>query len=746
VQITKKILFFLLAAMIVVGLYFIIKPDTSKEVKDNLGNNGEVTKQQFKGEIYKDEYVKIAENNELTLYLNKSNLAIKVMDNQTGYTWSSIIDELVPKENNKSWANFMSSGISIEYFENDKPNPDRTDLISEKKKTVQVIEDENGFTANIYLDKLEIGFQLKIKIENNNLVVNIPNESIIEGSNKKLASIYVYPLLGATRKDEIKGYLFVPDGAGALIRFKDNQNKYSLPYETKIYGLNEAIDKPLNEKTMKEPYNINFPVFGVYHDVKHGQSILGIIENGQYNAKILGYPNGVTTQYNWVTAKFLFRETYLQPTSRSMEGMIISESIKNDEDIQVRYVFKHGEDANYIGMAKTYQKYLVDHGVLKKKEEFTKDIPLRVDFLGAESKNALFFKKVVPMTTVADVKNIVKDLKSNGIEEMLVVYRGWNKGGFSGQNPYGIAFEEELGSKKDFQSLIETFKVSGIPLYFYDNYTLGFDESDRFTAREDAAVRIDKTIFEKKTFRDVYDHYFYLSSEKTKEIMNENISRYEDQKIENIALDGISNVLYSEKVEDQVLSRAAHAEVYTNEIAKVEESLHSVAMYRPNDYMLQFTDSYLEVPMYSSQYIYLDETVPFVQIVLRGYVDYYASYSNFFANQSKETLKLIEYGAFPSYFLTKEQSYKLKYTNSNHLFTSAYSDWKNRILATYEKLNDVLLEVQGASIEDRVILAKDVVKVSYSNNVDIIVNYTNRNYEYQGVTVPAKGFQIVGVK
>ena len=168
-------------------------------------------------------------------------------------------------------------------------------------------------------------------------------------------------------------------------------------------------------------------------------------------------------------------------------------------------------------------------------------------------------------------------------------------------------------------------------------------------------------------------------------------------------------------------------------------------MYEPNDYMLQYADAYLDIPMSTSQYTYLDDTVPFIQIVLKGYMDYYAPYSNFSANQQEELLRLAEYGAYPSYYLTYEPSYKLKHTNSNDLYTSSFKDWDKKMTDTYHSLNEVLKNVKDATIEDRVQLSNKVVMVEYSNGYHIVVNYSNRDYEYFGEMIPSKSYKAIEV-
>ena len=323
-----------------------------------------------------------------------------------------------------------------------------------------------------------------------------------------------------------------------------------------------------------------------------------------------------------------------------MGGIVVYEQEMNDEDIQVKYIFNHGEQADYIGMAKTYQDYLIDQGVLSQKQGTSPDIPLRIDFLGAESQNGLFFKKMIPMTTTGEMQEILNDLQNDGIADIMVVFKGWNKGGVSGMNPVPVSFENKLGDQKEWNELIVSLKNKNIPLYFYDNYAIGYGKSKRFSVRKDAAIKIDKTILEKKTYKDVYESFYYLSGQKTTDVIKANINQYKKQDISLVAVDGMSNILYSEMKKDTVLTRGYNASRYIDNANHLYENLDSVVMYEPNDYMLQYADAYLDIPMSTSQYTYLDDTVPFIQIVLKGYMDYYAPYSNFSANQQEELLRL----------------------------------------------------------------------------------------------------------
>lgn len=707
-----------------------------------------------------NEYKKIAENEEIELYLKETNAAIKIRDKKLNYVWSSVIDDLVPGENNGEWSNFMQSGIAIDYLATQSTKESRMDLLSLKSKSISMNPIKDGFDASIAFNDIKISFDMQVRIKGRDLVVTIPNKSIKEEENFKISAIYIYPFLGATKRDEISGYMFIPDGSGALIYLQDNQNKYKVPYQAKIYGDNLAIDDAKKsgvkeedkkqsiskvENTAKPPYSIKLPVFGMIHG-ENEKGLLGIVEKGKYNAQILAYPNGVNTQYNWVTTRFILRELYLQPTSRTMGGVITYEKDRNTEDMQVKYEFLREKEASYLGMAKNYQRYLIDKGVLSENKNKIANIPVRLDLLGAESEKGLILNKVIPMTTVKQAKEIVEELRDKGVQELSLVYKGWNKGGLSGRSPVEVKYDPKIGSKKDFEELQQYLLNFNIPLYFYDDYTIAYDESSRFSAKSDAAKRINKKLIEIENNKPVYKKYYYMSPEKAEKIAEDNASRYEKNSIENVAIDNTSNKLFSELKGNATITREENVAKYENIMKNLSEKLKATPMYSPNEYMLKYADGYFDIPMTSSEYVFISETVPFIEIVLRGYMDYYAPYSNFASNQLEDTLRSIEYGAYPSYYLTYESTYKLKHTNSNDVYTSTYADWKEAIVEQYKLMSEALSKVINAKIVERTSLSEGVVKVSYSNNIAIIVNYNDYSYNAQGIVVPNKGFKVIEVK
>ena len=79
---------------------------------------------------------------------------------------------------------------------------------------------DNGFSAKVSLIEAKLNFQFDVQLEGNELVISVPFEELKEDKRNKLISMDIYPFLGAAHEDDIPGYMFIPDGSGALIRYE----------------------------------------------------------------------------------------------------------------------------------------------------------------------------------------------------------------------------------------------------------------------------------------------------------------------------------------------------------------------------------------------------------------------------------------------------------------------------------------------------------------------------------------------
>lgn len=700
-----------------------------------------------------DEFSKIAQSTTHELYLNEKTLGIQVKDKLSGFVYSSAGED--SEGLNQTWTNFMYSGITLEYM-NDKQKVIRKPITISNAK-IELTKKENGFTANILYEEENIALILDVVLEEDEVIAAIPKESIKELGSMKLQNIYLYPFLGATKGIENDGYFFVPDGSGALIRTNQKELMTSSPYTKRIYGSDYGMldFNALAENNMlKEPEQIYLPIYGnILQPQQQGFAV--VIEEGEEYADIEAYVNGISTPYNFITSKFVFRQTYKQPVDQKGTVMLANQSNRNEMDIKVRYHFLSGKNADYTGIAKYYQNYLAEKGILSSLEDkeknipeksvleentleksiLEKNIPMKVEFVASELEKKLIGHSTLVMTTVEEMEEFLNDLRENGIERFKVVVRGYGLDGATGSKPSEIKLSKKVGNKSEWNEFITDVKEAGDEIEFYVDVSIGYETGGSYSEGKDVVQGINKDLI----FNYYYGDYQYLGSHFIQKQLISQGKKAKDLGLNGIAIDSSGYHLFSNWNKKNLTTRSRAKE----QLVQAEVDGLKFSYYRPNAYLLSKTNAVYDIPMSSSQYMIFTDTVPFMQMVLKGYIPYYASASNFNADTTNDLLKKIEYGAYPSYYLTNKDSIELYNTSSAWLFTSEYSVWKDQMIEEYNILNRVLSKVEGASIIRHSVPASNVMKVEYSNGVTILINYNETAVLIDGKTIEGKDFAVI---
>ena len=175
-----------------------------------------------------------------------------------------------------------------------------------------------------------------------------------------LYSIKFLEYFGA--QDQSKdGYMFVPDGSGSLIYLNNHKNN-AAPFSTPVYGYDNSIRR---DERFQFAQRCCLPVFGM----KQGtDAFFAIIEKGDTHASINADVSGRINSYNQVYAEFntVPKDDMVMNSATGQVRYNVFQHKIYDGFIQVRYAFLNGDNANYSGMAKYYQNYLVDNNALRK--------------------------------------------------------------------------------------------------------------------------------------------------------------------------------------------------------------------------------------------------------------------------------------------------------------------------------------------------------------------------------------------
>ncbi len=624
------------------------------------------------------------------------------------------------------------------------------------EKTVNQIE--NGVQLYYYIPELELGFYVELTLSDNGLVAKIPRNGIQEKSLSgdddnvdripRLASLTVLQYLGCARQDD-KGYFVVPDGSGALTHFDQAHIATTSEYLKKVYGVDITFDS-----SMTPDYSslaVSMPVYGI---IREQSMISSFVLAGEANAAIkMGAPGVRNVPFYSLGFQFYYRQYFYSQLSKSSEPYQRLEAAISVGDVsQVFYFDTHAEDSeedpfDYVDLATLTREYLLQKwGNEKKLAEHVESMYLKI-FMGTENTFGSFFSSVKTMTTFEQVREIYEDLEAQGVTNLHLSLLGWQKMGYYGNITKKFNPDGSFGGKSGMKDLLSWAEEKGLTLSLDNNLLLLYSAPRTGISLRDAVVKEPGTEYLNFQISNSVGMYrrgteFYVMSPlyyNTK-VLKEEIEKLQSYGVKNVDLQSVGDFLFTDYNKQNALLRSQTKDLYEEWLKAYQEAFDLVSIYYGNDYAVAGADLILDIPTTSSGHIFLDETVPFLQIVYHGMVDYYAGAVNRASNEKEAFLRTIEYGAFFTYEITYENTSELKYTYYADLFRSQYSNLKDEIVEAYRVAEELLQDVRSANITGhyRLDASKEVYCTEYSDGTKVYVNYEESPYTVNdGVTVEA---------
>ena len=711
-------------------------PPKPTNVKDAVTANSQTP-------VTMEDYKVIAESDTYKMYFYEPRLSIILENKNTGELMeSTVMDSRLSDKDNATWQGYMRSAFTI-YAIVGTNDTIQVDLFN-SEHLLDVTYTDNGFSAKVYFTKYEFGLTLEVSLENDQLVVNIPDESIVEyKADNYIGTISVYPMMGYSYLGEKEGYMLIPDGNGALINLDDKEGRYNSGFSQMIYGddagfRNYATQSYLWGKydTVVDCNQIIAPVFGMAHTADK-EAYLAVVESGEERAYIEAQPNGAKLDYNRCFARFILRTVYVQPLNQSNSGTVKTvEKDRMHTDLTVRYLLLNGDNANYSGMAVAYRQYLMENNLVSVKDTSYKS---RVDFLGCEQEEFLMGTTAVVMTTTQQIKEMYEELRSAGVQDVLTIYKGWQSGGLYALPISSYKAEGALGGTNALTKLIKESAEKGYDIYLY-NDALRMNARTNLTTF-DAVKMINKRTFAEEVNKQVYDTFYYLMPGKSQEKLNGLVESFTKKGVSNIAIAGISNGIFSYSSRGSYYDRTGTSQVYADTLAAIDAKA-SLILEQPFAYLWNNTEAFLDMPLGSSEYMYIDKEVPFLSMVLKGIIPMYSDYVNFEADKTEFFLMMVEAGVYPSFYLTYENSSALIYTNSSDLYSTQFDIYKNTLVEYDKELREVASKVEGAHIVRHEEVETDVIRVTYDNGVVIYVNYSENTVVYDNMIIEALSYKV----
>ena len=725
------------------------KEEEQEEV--NVNESGEVVQENAVGKIDKSKWITIkdyqlmAESDTYKLYLYEPRLSIMLENKTTGeFIESTLSDEKDDGTSNSLWDGYMKSGLVIDAIINNK-NANQVDMVN-NQPTTKVTKIDNGFSETVQFASFGFSLTVNVTLEGDNLVVNVPDDSITESQEGRyISTVTLFPFMNYSHLDSEEGYMLIPDGNGALIRLTNKEGRYQSGFSQLIYGKDAGFTESDTKEylwdeldMLENPNQVIAPVFGMAFTQKQ-KGFFAIVEKGEKRARVVAEPNGASVNYNRCYARFLIRDVFTQPlnTLGSGEGSKTTqatEAERTHSDLQVRYMLLSGEDANYSAMANKYRKYLLDNELIQRRDPAYNT---RVDFLGTEREKFLLGTKAVTMTTSDDITQIMNELKGEGVASALSVYKGWQSGGLYDLPIKKYSADSHIGGSGSVSNLVKNMESSGVKMYLYDDALRLNPKTNLYNFN--TIKKVTKTVFEEEVWAEVYKTFNYQTPERSAEILKGFANSLSGTGIKGVALAGITNNIFSYSYRGEFFTRNNTADTYAQAVADTDATT-DYAMEQPGAYLWKNADAFLDMPLEGSGYMYVDEEVPFLSMVLKGIMPMYSDYVNFEANKQEFLLKMAESGVYPSFYITKENSSKLIYTNSADMYSTEYSTYKDAIVEYDKSLRELSGAIGDATIEKHEIGDNNVNVVTYSNGTKVYVNYGSSAQTVDGVTVEALSY------
>lgn len=629
--------------------------------------------------------------------------------------------------------------------------------------------EEAGFTEEMYIVEMEnsgvegavpISFTipLEYRLHDDAVDVSIPMSGVEENGGGAIFRIQMLRYFGAAGTDE-NGYLLVPNGSGSIINFNNGKASADV-YSEYVYG----IDPLAAEYTVREnTENVKMALYGIFRE---NSAVFATIESGASLANIGASVSGKVNEYNNVYATFVMRgndRLSMFGTTGNEADIPIVENHFYDALLTVRYTMLTQEDATYAGAANYYRNRLVEEGILTAKTTQTEDIKFYYDTLGGVRKIKYIlgvpYDGMYPMTTFEQAGDIYNDLKASGVTNQVMNYQGWMNRGYYHDVVDKIRVPHKLGGKSELESLSTMMAADGNDFYgdvafqkvtyISKRYSYNNETSRYYGGGYIAEFGLVNPATLRQTSGLGYaENHFDLISPKFLvwyvDKFTDKITKYD---INGISLRDLGDELHSDKKRTNVINREAALDVVDASLAQIDGIGKKIMLNDANDYAFAYADDIINVPLTDNDYYIVDEAVPFYEMLIHGYIDYAGGTINLSDTYDRTdiVLSLVEAGASPHFMFSAENSSDIKQTGLNRFYATTYENWKDDAIAIYTEVNNALKYVQNASITDHRILDQGLRAVTYDNGITIYINTGNSDKTADGITIPARSYQIGGM-
>ena len=619
-----------------------------------------------------------------------------------------------------------------------------SDCVSEGALTARTVK--NGVQLVFAFPAVSVSFPVEITLDGETLSLRADMTKLKEEGHFRLLDLTLMPYFCSGGTGDT-GYLLIPDGSGALLRFNNGKTGYG-SYSCDVYGgdaVSPADQRPADAET------VAMPVFGA---VRNGSAMLAMLTDGAAHSTVKAVVSGVDSEQNTVWHTVHVRRPVTYSLDQGWQGQssftVYPDGAPDVDAVGVRYAFLSGGDAGLSGMAAACRSWLSEQGLLQGRADAA---PVVIDMLGAVRKKTTFLGfpawRDRKITDFSAMQTIAETLTSGGVDGLSLRCSGWEKNAVHGKIADSAKPLSLLGGSRGLYSLGEWAAQNGAALYADVNWqqysSAAFPFQQYFTAARNANNELATRFFYSRNLlvRDkALPTCWLLGSSRLQKTAERFLHGFSALDVPGLSLSGVGALLYSDHGGTQPTSAEAMQRLSEQLLDQAADSADTLMTVSPFLFAAVRSDLAADLPG-GSRFDMLDETVPFYALVLSGSVAYCGRAINLEDDPEAAFLTALATGSGLHYALTADGTAEtLKDTAYEDWIGCAAADWTDTVIRQTVQMRETYAALGSSTLIGYEQLADGVSRSTFAGGGVLLVNTNDHEVAANGVTLAAKSFQV----
>ncbi|MCM1543726.1 MAG: DUF5696 domain-containing protein, partial [Ruminococcus sp.] len=504
------------------------------------------------------ELKKIASSDISVMYFDESNYTVSVYDSISKQLWNSLPEKYSDGKPSAVSVDIMVDGNAYTLNSQD-------DSVAEKNAAFEA-KDSNLLVTYGFKKTLDDGTKISFKIPVNYSVdgstltasvdcSKIKNDDMSE--NVIIKTVHLLNYFGADTAAKSGDFILIPDGCGAKIdtakkvkQFK----KISIPVYSADYSVGENAVS-------------SFARVASFAMKSGSGAYIALIESGDAIAKITAEKAIGKSAYNRVGASF-----DITPVMTDKERKISHASAKSyDGEIKVSYRFLSGDNSDYVAMASACREMLIRNGTLNfTSADDSNGMPFLLGLAGA-AEIGDEKPKLTSLTTFEQAADILSVLRSKGIDNINLRYKGMLDGGLSQVDITKADVSSQLGSDSQFAQFVAYTDAQNISLFADVNLITAKSLGRTATRLDSTSVSGDVTYLKGSAISSAGKSELLAVSE-MESTANAMLSKMRSLSVDGICFADAGNVLYSDFTSGNAANRQQVKEIVSAQVNAASSS------------------------------------------------------------------------------------------------------------------------------------------------------------------------------